>query len=169
MNQHARRMAGLTIIEVLIAIAVIGVVFAVLAALQVSNLRVTAASRDDSTVLQAAVQGFEVVRARVLANYSGFADDCQVGAQAERCTGSFDASIAELPTQGQDPRVDVSYSIVTGDYSENSTTVWLIRVDVSSAIEGVVPPFVLRQFVSCLDADVQPTMTPPIVACGTGS
>jgi Tfp pilus assembly protein PilV len=50
---------GLTIVETLIAIAVIGVVFVVLAAIQVTNLGVTRAAREDSQLLQDAVTEFE--------------------------------------------------------------------------------------------------------------
>jgi hypothetical protein len=70
---------GLTIVETLIAIAVIGVVFVVLAAIQVSNLGVTRAAREDSQLLQDAVTEFEDFGRRpsgLSAYFEGCPDGC---------------------------------------------------------------------------------------------
>lgn len=140
--------SGLTIIEVLISLAVIGLVFAALAAVQLSSLRVTAASRADSDLLQAGVRGFERVRTAVLADFSSFNRVCS-GESGTLPTGwSCEGDLA-------DP--DLAYRIRGAGGTDGTGIEGLVRVTFEATRAGRALDF--SQYISCLDAVQTPALS----------
>lgn len=93
--------SGLTIIEVLIALAILGVLFAVLATTQVTTLHVTRQSREASVATQAAITEIGKLKETVLADFSGYLT----------CGGTPTVSCSGSP---QINGVTVDYTIVGG-------------------------------------------------------
>ena len=84
---------GLTLIEVLIAIAILGVVFVALAALQLSSLRVTTDARVESDLLASAVTTFEASRSVVFQDFEHYRSTCVAAAPAA-CTDATVSAVA---------------------------------------------------------------------------
>lgn len=130
-NQH-----GFTLIEVLIAIAVAGIMFASLAALQISNIRVTTNAQRSTNLLEEAVTVFESVKLDVESNfaYHNSCDPCtfeRMGAQVK---------IVGAPVFGtsapQDGLVEVEIQLVG---NEDDT---LVFTQIISCIAAANPPTV---------------------------
>jgi type II secretory pathway pseudopilin PulG len=148
---------GLTIVETLIAIAVIGVVFVVLAAIQVSNLGVTRAAREDSQLLQDAVTEFEGLRTAVLQDFRAYFEGCPEGCVL---APSGDTQLHEFPyaiTRVWAPDDD-SGSLVGDDPGGGVDPVdGLVRVTILAERDGRTILF--GQYVSCLDSTMTPTIS----------
>lgn len=135
-----RTSMGLTLVEVLIAISIIGIAFVALSMSQVSNLKVIRASQQASIATQTANEALEVLIQRVLADYVAF----QACPGAERCSGSY--------PEGQ---YAVDYNIVRGSgYALEG----LIRIDIR--VDGPAEAE-LHHFVSCMDVSPPPTVANP--------
>lgn len=144
MNGRSRK--GLTLIEVLVAIAVIGTVFVVLASAQITNLRITSAARADSELLQVAVQGFERIRTVVLSDFSQFNRSCVASPTVTPptpwgCAGTLD-----------DPQLDYT---IRGAEAVGIPGV----IEVALVAERRGETLTFRQLVSCLDAVETPTLS----------
>lgn len=139
---------GITLIEALIAIAIIGIVFAVLASAQITNLRITSDARADTNLLAVAVREFEGVRTRVLSDFASYhrgcatapADDVEVGVDC----GAEGAGFEIVGPNGDDE-----------DFVREGTV--LVRIAVE---DGRGNELEFSQVLSCLDtrADDLPTM-----------
>ena len=147
--------SGVSLIEALIAIAVIGVVFVALAALQVSSMRVTSAAQVDSELLAAAVTSFERVRTTVLRSFEVYYASCAGGSDC--WDGAEDAELrrATALVPAEDPEDPPSVVEVRGLLE--------LQVNVQNS-RGETLFF--KQFVSCLDADEVPTISDPSVCDG---
>lgn len=132
MTSHRVR-DGLTIVEVLIAILLIAVLFAVLAATQVSSLRMTRASQQGSQATQLAVDRLNQLTSIVLADYSGY-QGCPGATLSPGCTGTQAAG-----------DYSVSHVIARGSGYEASGLIQL-----SVAVTGPATAN-LSSFVSCMD------------------
>lgn len=144
---------GLTIIEVLIAISIIGVVFAALAALQISNLRVTRAAGEDTERLELAVAEFEDQKRLIEQDYTTYLD-CP--ANLNLCEPSDLNDTVQIAIRGRP-----TLSAVTSDLAASGPveTNGLVGVDIRVTTDAGVLQF--RQFVSCLEATSE---APPSVA-----
>lgn len=142
---------ALTLSEVLIALAIIGVVFAALASLQITSLRVTAASAADTELLQSTVRGYERVRTVVLSDFRDFNRACSDIASTQEdpwalpgdwvCSGDL-----------QDP--DLAYDIEGEAYTGYTG---LIEVTFTATRLGKTLTF--SQFISCVDAVDTPALS----------
>lgn len=89
------RRSGLTIIEVLIALAIIGALFAVLAVTQVSTFKITRQSQTASSAMQVAASELDDLSRKVLADYADYAQcptatvTCSGSVQTSGATGTF--------------------------------------------------------------------------------
>lgn len=146
-----KNLRGLTIIEVLIAISIIGVVFAALAALQVSNLRVTGAAGQDTDRLETAVREFESQK-RLIEQMFGTYLECPDGADATLCAPNVGDDSVQIEIRGR-PTLEVDGSDL------GLETNGLVEVDIHVTTDAGALRF--RQFVSCLEAAGD---TPPSVA-----
>ena len=129
---------GLTLIEVLVAIAVIGITFVSLAALQISNLRVTTDAQRDTSLLEEAIDVFEIVKVDIESDFGKF-NSC---APCTFTESGADVVVNGAPTFGgiaQDGLVEVAVT-VTADSGETRE---------------------FRQILSCIDARVPPTVRDP--------
>jgi type II secretory pathway pseudopilin PulG len=142
---------GLTIVETLIAIAVIGVVFVVLAAIQVTSLRMTREAQEESQLLQDAVTEFEELRTVVLADFWNFYDSCPPPDGSGSCpeVDAAPGSYQILRVLEPDPAEPGEFVLVDG----------ILQVTV--AVSGHGRTLELSQFVSCLDATPSPTISNP--------
>ena len=147
----------MSLIEALIAIAVIGVVFVALAALQVSSLRVTSAAQVESELLEAAVTSFERVRTTVLSRFEDYYSACAGGGDC--WDGDEDAELrrATALVPAEDPDDPPTVVEVRG----------LLELQVNVQNTRGERLF-FKQFVSCLDADEVPTISDPWI-CDGGS
>jgi prepilin-type N-terminal cleavage/methylation domain-containing protein len=146
---------GLTIIEVLIAMAVVGVVFVALASLQISSIRVTADARSDSDLLAQAVTTFESARTIVLRDFAGYLAAC-TAASPSACT---DAPLAALVDADRIELSAASFGTPPVPYPG------LLRLRIDAVDVRSDRTLTLVQYVSCLDGDDVPLITDPI-ACG---
>ena len=130
---------GFTLVEVLIAIAVVGIMFASLAALQISNFRVTASAERSTSLLEEAVAVFESVKIDVESNFSTYnaCDECTLD------WPGADVVISGAPSFGESAAQDGLVEV-------------RVRVEGES---GEVLEF--RQIISCVDAAVPPTVANP--------
>ena len=153
---------GLTIIETLIAITVIGVVFVALAGLQITSMRVTTDARVDSDLLQVAVGAFEDARTIVLANYEDIFQTCPLEGD---CATELLSDVAV-----RDPYVRRVAAQRAGGYVKKLEDG--DEVDVYTAFPGLLElevevtdgrgrQLLFKQYVSCLDGNVLPTMSDP--------
>lgn len=129
----ARKAHGLTIVEVLVAIALIAIVFAALAAMQASSLRMTRASQEGSRATQIAVDRLNVLTTEVLAQYELY-QGCPAAFVTPPCSGS------EL-TDGY----TAAHTITRGGGYAASGLVQL-TVDVSGPANATV-----SSYISCMD------------------
>jgi|FLYL01.1.fsa_nt_gi prepilin-type N-terminal cleavage/methylation domain-containing protein len=140
---------GLTLVEVLVALALIAITFVVLANSQVANLRLTRDAELTSVAMQFANDILEDTSQRVLENFSHYLN-CP---GAEGCSGEWSKGTFTATHSVQE--AGSSY-LLSG----------LIRVDV--VVEG--PASVsISHYVSCMDTDPPPTIKNPGVCAGGGS
>lgn len=133
---------GLTLVEVLVALAVIAISFVVLAHSQITNLRVTRDSQLTSVAMQFANEIVEDVTQHILDDFGDYRDCPGAGPQ---CSGT--------DSQG---RFEASYQV--HDMGTDYLVSGLVRVDVT--VDG--PSNVsLSHYVSCMDTDPPPTVTYP--------
>ena len=139
---------GVTLIEALVAVAVIGIIFAVLASAQITNLRITSDARADTRLLERAVRVFEEVRTVVLSDFQAYHRGCSMP-QAEDtgaiCTPNRnDGAIVVIAgpdeaADGTDPdfvkegTVLISITVADGRGNELGFTQFLSCLDVPSA------------------------------------
>lgn len=145
---------ALTLVEVLISIAVIGIMFAALAALQVSNIRVTSSASRDTQTLEKAVDVFEAVKRDVEAQFGEY-NDCP-GATTVDCT----------PDDIDPGRFTVAVTIDGSPYSGTGagtgTGIELLGViEVIVEVDDAGKTLEFRQFVPCLDDAASPTISDP--------
>lgn len=140
---------GLTIIEVLIAISVIGVVFAALAALQLSNLRVTGAAGEDTDRLRTAVAAFEAQKRLVEDDYATY---IECPGDPILCAPDHADDAVQIALRGR-PTLNVGTSDLETD--------GLVEVDIIVTTDSGALRF--RQFVSCLEAT---GLTPSVASVG---
>lgn len=138
MNSPRTASTGLTLIEVLIAIAVIGITFASLAALQISNLRVTTDAQRDTNLLEEAIDVFESVKVDIESDFATY-NDCNP------CT--FTRSGADVVVSG---------APTFGGTVQNGLVEVLVTVTADS---GETREF--RQILSCIDAANPPSVRDP--------
>ena len=150
-----RRRSGLTILEALIAVGVLGVVVAALASLQLSNLQTTRGARLDTTRLEVAVARFEQEKRAVEADFASYLT----------CTPATCSSGPEI-VQGAEVNVSVTGrpNVVPTSGSPVATR-GLVEIVVS--VDDGTDTLTLRQFVSCLSASggAAPSVANPGVAC----
>lgn len=131
---------GFTLAEVLIALAIIGVAFAVLAATQVTTLQVTSESRHASDTTDFANRALENAVQDVLLNFSD-----RLGAGQQDCAGFAETTrFKGTCTVGPEG----------SDYLEAG----LIRVTVTMTEPSNV---LFTRLVSCIDAQPAPTIADP--------
>jgi type II secretory pathway pseudopilin PulG len=147
---------GVSLIEALIAISVVGLVFVALAALQVSSLRVTREAQVDSELLAAAVTSFEEVRTTVLSSFPDYYAACAGGANCWDGDGSVVLQRATALVPAEDPDDPPTVVDVRG----------LLELQVTARNRRGESLF-FKQYVSCLDADEVPTISDPQVCDGT--
>jgi prepilin-type N-terminal cleavage/methylation domain-containing protein len=144
---------GLTIIEVLVAIAVVGVVFVALAALQIASLRVTRDAGVEDQLLAAAVTRFEEVRTEVLGEFSMLLQACGVQDNCARLINSesnYDDVVLERASVAvDDVRVELQ---------------GMLELQVTATNNSGRTLF-FKQYISCVDADPVPTLSSPDI-CG---
>lgn len=139
------RTRGLTMLEALLAIAVLGVLLATVASLQVSNLTVTRAAAADGARLEVARAVFETTARRVEDDFEAYRA-CAGGAGACRETGTRDGFAYDVALHG-DP---VARRVGGADVATRG----LVRIDVT--VEGRGGATSLNRHVSCLAATVSP-------------
>jgi len=128
------RREGLTLIEVLIAMAFIGIVFAALAALQIGNLRITRAATLETARLEVALEQFESIKRSIEGNFDTFKSDCTVASPPPKCTVSDSEGRFEWEAS------------ISGDTIDEDGLVSVV-VLVSDSLGSIT----FRQYVSCLD------------------
>ena len=156
---------GLTIIETLISITVIGVVFVALAGMQISSMRVTTDARVDSDLLQVAVTAFEQARTIILANFEDVYASCPTsGSCAEELF--TDLTVAKPNFGVHHILAQRAGGIVTKvDDHGNETDVYttfpgLLELEVSVG-DSRGRELLFKQYVSCLDANQVPALSDP--------
>lgn len=138
---------GLTLVEVLIALAVIAISLVVLAQSQITNLRVTRDAQLTSVAMQFGNEAVEEVTQKVLDRFEDYRDCSGTGTQ---CAGTSEEGAFEVAYEVHDMGSDY---LVAG----------LMRVDV--VVDG--PSSVrLSHYVSCMDVDPPPTVTGPETCLG---
>lgn len=135
------RKQGFTLLEVLIALAIIGITFAVLAATQVTTLRVTSDSRRASDATEFANRELESAANLVVRNFMQFYNDCGAG--------PCNVNVGSGRNAGQR-----SIEVAGADYLEAG----LIRVTVSVTSPADVE---FSRLVSCMDVQPPPTVAAP--------
>jgi len=132
--------AGLTLVEVLVAMAIVAIAVVALTMTQATSLRLSRDSVEASNATQVANEELEVLTQRILENYLAY----QACPGAGICTGSH--------ARGN---YSVSYSIARGVGYE-----WdgLVRVEV--VVDGPSRAE-LEYFVSCMDVSPPPTVANP--------
>ena len=138
---------GFTLIEALIAIAIIGIVFVVLASAQITNLRITSDARADTVLLGRAVGVFEEVRTEVLSDFLVYHRGCAVP-QAE-----------DTGADCNPERADGAIVVIAGpdenavggadDFVREGTVLIRITVD-----DGRDNELAFTQLLSCLDVSI---------------
>jgi prepilin-type N-terminal cleavage/methylation domain-containing protein len=136
-----KRSAGLTIIEVLVAIAVLGIVMAALAYMQVSTIRMTGASQKDSEAMQVAIRAVDAQAAKILLDAATFESYANCPGPVH-CTSSL---------QGAEGQISINASS-----SEVGPGLIRITVDVTSPGRAS-----LSYLVSCMDLHPVPTVAEP--------
>ena len=132
---------GLTIVEVLVALAVIGIIFVVLANSQVLSLRVTSDSQRASTATQVANRAIEQVSRQVMANFSQYLG----------CPLTGDCSVEGVSA--------ATYSITGfGEEHEEQSLVGLVRIDI---VVTDPAPVSMSHYLSCMDVTPNPTIVKP--------
>lgn len=135
--------SGLTIVEVLVAIAVIGIAFAALASMQISNLRVTRASKESSIAIQVANDVMESVSQDFLGSVGGGVFQC--GTAPLLCSGTRTVTVEGVAyTAGYD---------ITVAANEGLATV-VVTVDDPK-------PVSFSQILSCMDVVPPPSFENP--------
>lgn len=147
MSRSASRARGLTLIEVLIALAIIGVTFGVLAVTQVSNLQISAAARDES---RATAQGNAIIEEIVACIVSS------PEAFETALTGSG------CPYE-DDERVSYGGAAIALEHEEGGLVAYddpggTIRVTVRISEPS---PVVFSRIVSCIDVEPPPAIARP--------
>ncbi len=136
--------SGLTIIEVLIALAVIGVLFAALAVTQVGTFRVTSQSQRASVATQAASKEVDGLSRTVLADFATY-NNCTASSGAP-CSGGFSRSGASG-----------TYTVLP-----LGTTSYLTNGVIKITVHVTKPTnLTLDTNVSCIDQDSAPTVASP--------
>jgi prepilin-type N-terminal cleavage/methylation domain-containing protein len=155
---------GLTIIETLIAVAVIGVVFVALASVQISSMRVTTDARTDSDLLQVAVTAFEEARTIILANFESVYASCPT-------TGSCGEALFRDVTSGKSgyhvygilaQRAGGDVTEIDESGGEKTTFPGLLELEVRVR-DTRGRELLFKQYVSCLDANEVPALADPSV------
>lgn len=132
---------GLTIVEVLIALVIIGVAFVALTYTQVLNLRVTSDSKRASEATQVANEYLEILVQRILADYASF----------QSCPSGGHCAASGVNYRGY----SVDYSISRGaGYQFEGLILVSLEVDGPASAE-------LQHYVSCMDVDPPPTVANP--------
>lgn len=146
MTRSAR---GVTLIELLIALAVLATVLVVFVHAQVASLRVTGQSQQDSIATQVASRAMERVTHKLLANRFS----CAGGASPDlSCTGKF----SDIEVQGL--TFEATYDIALPAGPDESELAWMALITVSVAEPAGVE---FRRYVSCLDVDPPPGFDDP--------
>ena len=151
-----RRTRGLTMIEALLALAILGVLLATVASLQVSNLTVTRAAAADGERLEVARAVFETTARRIEDDFAAYRS-CAGGAGACSDAGTRDGFAYTVAVFG-DP---VVRRVGGGDVPTRG----LVRVDVT--VEGRGGATSLHRHLSCLSATARPapSVADPGAAC----
>jgi prepilin-type N-terminal cleavage/methylation domain-containing protein len=139
------RRDGLTLMEVMIAIAVIGLAFGVLAATQVTTMRVGSESRRASNATDVANGLLEAEVRRVLGDYAA------VWAGCENACVDPQTSLVE-------GGVEYEYTLTTEREGSEYLEEGLMRVSVDVTAPTAI--FFTRT-VSCIDADPPPSIANP--------
>jgi prepilin-type N-terminal cleavage/methylation domain-containing protein len=133
---------GFTLLELLIALAIIGIVFGVLAMTQVTTLQVTSESRRASDATEFANRELEQEMRTILADFAARQIDCAVGSPCTRevANGRLAATVtSEVEGTG---------------YLEAG----LIRITVVATAPAAVE---FSRVVSCMDVDPPPSIALP--------
>lgn len=133
---------GFTIVEALIALAVLAVVVSALALTQVTTLRVGGRSERTSVATQAGIAELDHQRRLVQADFLGYWSDCGSGSGVNRCAGSSASG--------------VTYEIEHAPSGYGTDGVIAIHVDVTEPA-----PAHFDSYVSCLDQAHEPTVVDP--------
>ena len=135
--------AGLTLVEVLIAIAIIGIAFGVLALTQVTTMRVGADSQRASDTTEFANARLEAKTSEIRSNFSSILTTCTTPAacSSDIDDGSFQGTL--------------SWGKQGSGYLEEG----LIRLT-ASLVEPSVIEF--SRVVSCIDVNPPPTVAAPV-------
>ena len=141
---------GLTLVEVLIAVAVLGLVMGAVVALQASSLQLSAASRAESDALQVAITRFETLKTEV--------QEASAFGELRSCPGIGQA--ASGPCE-RGPVLDDGWSVTASiaGYSAPQVGILTVRVEVDGP--RLVSPVTLTQLLSCLDTVPSPTLAAP--------
>lgn len=164
------RRAGFTLIEVLVAIAVLAAVVSALALTQVSTLRVTRSSERRSEALQAATDTTNYLRQKILGDFGTYWNACADGSTNQLCYDD-PGQYPDLPSLG----TQETFRIVRGS-DLGSTTTSLHSNEDAYAMDGLIgiavdvtqPSHVhIVTFVSCMDQAPRPTIVNPAGCDGT--
>lgn len=138
------RQAGLTIIEVLVAITILGIIMAALAYMQISTIRMTGDSAQDSEAMQTAIQVLDSKISKMLLDSTTFENysKCPM-TTAVACTTSL---------------ADVSGTVTIDGSDKGYQAKGLIEVMVRITSPGKAS---VSYFVSCMDLHPVPTVAEP--------
>ena len=156
MSEAGKLTRGLTLIEVLVALVIVGVVVASVAAVQVGNLRVTRAATEDTARLTRAVAEFEAQKRVIEESFIRYLRFCADPPQALSDGTPADPSICTSIGDGVNiavssrPSLDVLDGETGSAVASGIATKGLIAVDV--VVSDAQGSLAFRQFVSCIDA-----------------
>lgn len=146
MNHHSRERRsddrGLTLAEILIAVAIIGIAFGALALTQVTTLQVNAESRRASDTTEYANDVLEERTQTILADFATVQTSCP-------SPGSCSNDIDDDPFQGT-----VSWGTVGNGYLEEG----LVEITVSMTAPSTLS---FSRVVSCIDVNPPPSVAVP--------
>lgn len=140
MRREPATASGLTLVEVLVALAIVAIAVVALTMTQATSLRLSRDSVEASNATQVANEEMELLTQKVLDEYE-FYQDCPGG---DDCTQSYDRQAYA-----------VSYEIARGSGYEYESLIKLrVVVDGPSNAE-------LEAYVSCMDISPPPTVAHP--------
>lgn len=158
---------GLSLVEVLVALAVIGLVFVSLATLQILSLQITSDARSDTDLLQDAVRAYERQRVIVVDDFEDYHRGCaQITVNGTSFVRPEGDGLCQGPVAGVagarfsifGPNFDLD-DLEEGKVANFANDVWegIVRLRVDVDRDGRTLAF--EQVVSCVDAAERPSLT----------
>jgi prepilin-type N-terminal cleavage/methylation domain-containing protein len=138
--------SGLTLLEVMLAVALIGIVFSALAYSQISNMKLTNTSRHASTATEIANDELEVLTQRVLADFVKY----------QGCPAATGVTCADKVVHGTHAQFTVSYKIESAGTTYATAGLIQIRVNVTGPSSAS-----FSHLVSCMDVNPSPSVKDP--------